>query len=162
MDRGEIWLVSLDPIAGHEQSGKRPVLIVSKASFNKLTRLPVVVPVTSGGNFARTAGFTVSLEEAGTKTTGVIRCDQPRTIDMESATIAAQGYRFRVPYGTLLCVSDKPLHGEIKLPGQANRFYEGAISEHLQIGIRAIDLLRAEGDHMHSRKLRTFNEPPFR
>jgi AMP nucleosidase len=56
-------------------------------------------------------------------------------IDMESATIAAQGYRFRVPYGTLLCVSDKPLHGEIKLPGQANRFYEGAISEHLQIGI---------------------------
>ena len=65
MDRGEIWLVSLDPIAGHEQSGKRPVLIVSKASFNKLTRLPVVVPVTSGGNFARTAGFTVSLERGG-------------------------------------------------------------------------------------------------
>ncbi|WON78284.1 AMP nucleosidase [Serratia sp. UGAL515B_01] len=83
-------------------------------------------------------------------------------VDMESATIAAQGYRFRVPYGTLLCVSDKPLHGEIKLPGQANRFYEGAISEHLQIGIRAIDLLRAEGEHLHSRKLRTFNEPPFR
>ena len=82
MDRGEIWLVSLDPIAGHEQSGKRPVLIISKASFNELTRLPVVVPITSGGNFARTAGFTVSLEEAGTKTIGVIRCDQPRTIDM--------------------------------------------------------------------------------
>ncbi|NIF20311.1 MULTISPECIES: AMP nucleosidase [Pantoea] len=83
-------------------------------------------------------------------------------VDMESATIAAQGYRFRVPYGTLLCVSDKPLHGEIKLPGQANRFYEGAISEHLQIGIRAVELLRAEGDKLHSRKLRTFNEPPFR
>lgn len=83
-------------------------------------------------------------------------------VDMESATIAAQGYRFRVPYGTLLCVSDKPLHGEIKLPGQANHFYEGAISEHLQIGIRAIDLLRAEGDKLHSRKLRTFDEPPFR
>lgn len=83
-------------------------------------------------------------------------------VDMESATIAAQGYRFRVPYGTLLCVSDKPLHGEIKLPGQANYFYEGAISEHLQIGIRAIDLLQAEGDQLHSRKLRTFNEPPFR
>lgn len=83
-------------------------------------------------------------------------------VDMESATIAAQGYRFRVPYGTLLCVSDKPLHGEIKLPGQANRFYEGAISEHLQIGICAIELLRAEGDRLHSRKLRTFNEPPFR
>jgi AMP nucleosidase len=83
-------------------------------------------------------------------------------VDMESATIAAQGYRFRVPYGTLLCVSDKPLHGEIKLPGQANRFYEGAISEHLQIGIHAVELLRAEGDKLHSRKLRTFNEPPFR
>ncbi len=83
-------------------------------------------------------------------------------VDMESATIAAQGYRFRVPYGTLLCVSDKPLHGEIKLPGQANSFYEGAISEHLQIGIRAIDLLRKEGDKLHSRKLRTFDEPPFR
>ncbi|MGQ8773873.1 type II toxin-antitoxin system PemK/MazF family toxin [Serratia sp. NA_112.1] len=82
MDRGEIWLVSLDPIAGHEQSGKRPVLIVSKASFNKLTRLPVVVPVTSGGSLARTAGFAVSLDDSGTKTTGVIRCDQPRTIDM--------------------------------------------------------------------------------
>ncbi|MCX8956349.1 AMP nucleosidase [Erwinia psidii] len=83
-------------------------------------------------------------------------------VDMESATIAAQGYRFRVPYGTLLCVSDKPLHGEIKLPGQANRFYEGAISEHLQIGICAINLLRAEGDRLHSRKLRSFDEPPFR
>ncbi|EDJ1972882.1 type II toxin-antitoxin system PemK/MazF family toxin, partial [Salmonella enterica subsp. enterica] len=71
-----------DPTAGHEQSGKRPVLIVSPASFNKFTRLPVVVPVTSGGDFARTAGFTVSLDGAGTKTTGVIRCDQPRTIDM--------------------------------------------------------------------------------
>ncbi|EMK2250165.1 type II toxin-antitoxin system PemK/MazF family toxin [Salmonella enterica subsp. enterica serovar Infantis] len=82
MDRGEIWLVSLDHTAGHEQSGKRPVLIVSPASFNKFTRLPVVVPVTSGGDFARTAGFTVSLDGAGTKTTGVIRCDQPRTIDM--------------------------------------------------------------------------------
>lgn len=82
MERGEIWLVSLDPTAGHEQSGKRPVLIVSPASFNKFTRLPVVVPVTSGGNFARTAGFAVSLDGAGTRTTGVIRCDQPRTIDM--------------------------------------------------------------------------------
>ena len=64
---------------------------------------------------------------------------------MESATIAAQGYRFRVPYGTLLCVSDKPLHGEIKLPGQANAFYERAIGQHLQIGIATMDLLRAGG-----------------
>ncbi len=93
-----------------------------------------------------------------------LRFNQSRAvaIDMESATIAAQGYRFRVPYGTLLCVSDKPLHGEIKLPGQANRFYEGSISEHLQIGIHAIDLLRAEGNSLHSRKLRAFDEPPFR
>ncbi len=83
-------------------------------------------------------------------------------IDMESATIAAQGYRFRVPYGTLLCVSDKPLHGEIKLPGQANRFYEEAIAAHLKIGTTAVDLLRAEGARLHSRKLRAFNEPPFR
>jgi AMP nucleosidase len=83
-------------------------------------------------------------------------------IDMESATIAAQGYRFRVPYGTLLCVSDKPLHGEIKLPGQANRFYEQAIAAHLKIGVVACDLLRAEGPRLHSRKLRAFNEPPFR
>ncbi len=83
-------------------------------------------------------------------------------IDMESATIAAQGYRFRVPYGTLLCVSDKPLHGEIKLPGQANRFYEEAIAAHLLIGTTTVDLLRAEGERLHSRKLRAFNEPPFR
>ncbi|SFP62629.1 AMP nucleosidase [Sphingomonas rubra] len=83
-------------------------------------------------------------------------------IDMESATIAAQGYRFRVPYGTLLCVSDKPLHGELKLPGQANRFYERAISEHMRIGIEACEQLRLEGDRLHSRKLRAFSEPPFR
>ena len=83
-------------------------------------------------------------------------------IDMESATIAAQGYRFRVPYGTLLCVSDKPLHGEIKLPGQANRFYEQAISQHLRIGLATVELLRVEGPRLHSRKLRSFDEPPFR
>ncbi|MBV8681683.1 MAG: AMP nucleosidase [Caulobacteraceae bacterium] len=83
-------------------------------------------------------------------------------IDMESATIAAQGYRFRTPYGVLLCVSDKPLHGEIKLPGQANAFYERAISQHLRIGIQTMDLLREEGPRLHSRKLRSFDEPPFR
>ncbi|MXO73919.1 AMP nucleosidase [Altererythrobacter aerius] len=83
-------------------------------------------------------------------------------VDMESATIAGQGYRFRVPYGTLLCVSDKPLHGEIKLPGQANRFYEEAIAAHLQIGVAACRRLKEEGDRLHSRKLRAFNEPPFR
>ena len=83
-------------------------------------------------------------------------------IEMESATISAQGYRFRVPYGTLLCVSDKPLHGELKLPGQANQFYEEAIAGHLKIGLVACDLLRQEGERLHSRKLRAFNEPPFR
>ena len=97
-------------------------------------------------------------------TSSALRFSQSRAvaIDMESATIATQGFRFRVPYGTLLCVSDKPLHGEIKLPGQANRFYERAISEHMQIGIAACDLLRQEGSRLHSRKLRAFDEPPFR
>jgi AMP nucleosidase len=83
-------------------------------------------------------------------------------VDMESGTIAAQGYRFRVPYGTLLCISDKPLHGEIKLPGAANAFYDRAVSEHLMIGLRALDLMRGELSQLHSRKLRSFDEPPFR
>ena len=92
------------------------------------------------------------------------RLNQSRAvaIDMESATVAAQGYRFRVPYGTLLCVSDKPLHGELKLPGQANAFYERAISQHLRIGIETLGLLKREGDALHSRKLRSFDEPPLR
>ncbi len=83
-------------------------------------------------------------------------------VDMESATIAANGFRFRVPYGTLLCVSDKPLHGEIKLPGPANRFYQTAIAQHLQIGLRALELLMEQPTRLHSRKLRAFDEPPFR
>ena len=82
MERGDIYLVSLDPTAGHEQQGTRPVLVVSPAAFNRLTKTPVVLPITTGGNFARTAGFAVSLAEAGTKTTGVIRCDQPRALDL--------------------------------------------------------------------------------
>jgi mRNA-degrading endonuclease toxin of MazEF toxin-antitoxin module len=82
MKRGEIWLVGLDPAAGHEQKGRRPVLIVSPEAFNRVTKVPVVLPVTSGGNFARTAGFAVSLTNAGTKTTGVVRCDQPRALDI--------------------------------------------------------------------------------
>ena len=97
-------------------------------------------------------------------TQSALRFNQSRAVavDMESATVAAQGYRFRVPYGTLLCVSDKPLHGELKLPGQANAFYERAISQHLRIGIEALKLLKEEGDALHSRKLRSFDEPPFR
>ncbi len=84
MDRGDIYLVSLDPTQGHEQQGKRPVLVVSPDAFNNLTKVPVVVPITSGGNFARMAGFVVSLEGAGTKTAGVIRCDQPRAMDLRA------------------------------------------------------------------------------
>ncbi len=83
-------------------------------------------------------------------------------VDMESGTIAAQGYRLRVPYGTLLCVSDKPLHGEIKLPGAANAFYERAVGEHLLIGLATLDALRRNRHGLHSRKLRSFDEPPFR
>jgi AMP nucleosidase len=93
-----------------------------------------------------------------------LRFNQSRAIaiDMECATVSAQGYRFRTPYGALLCVSDKPLHGEIKLPGQANAFYDRAISQHLRIGVVTMDLLRQEGPRLHSRKLRSFDEPPFR
>ncbi|MDX2236721.1 MAG: AMP nucleosidase [Hyphomonadaceae bacterium] len=83
-------------------------------------------------------------------------------VDMESACIATQGFRMRVPYGVLLCVSDKPLHGEIKLPGAADRFYERAINEHLRIGLKTIDILQSEVASLHSRKLRSFDEPPFR
>ena len=83
-------------------------------------------------------------------------------VDMESGTVAAQGYRLRVPYGTLLCVSDKPLHGEIKLPGAANAFYDRAVGEHLMIGLAAVDEMRSDLAQLHSRKLRSFDEPPFR
>lgn len=80
MTRGDIYLVSLDPTAGHEQRGHRPVLIVSSVEFNDATRLPVVLPITSGGAFARRIGFAVPL--SGTNTTGVVRCDQPRVLDL--------------------------------------------------------------------------------
>ncbi len=124
---------------------------------------------TSGANLKRRmrTGTVVTTDDRNWElrySASALRFSQSRAIgiDMESATIAAQGYRFRVPYGTLLCVSDKPLHGEIKLPGQANRFYEEAIAAHLQIGIQTCDLLREAGNSLHSRKLRAFNEPPFR
>ncbi len=93
------------------------------------------------------------------------RLNQARAIavDMESATIAANGLRFRVPYGTLLCVSDKPLHGELKLRGMANRFYDERVEQHLQVGLEAVRMLRELGpDRLHSRKLRSFDEPAFR
>ena len=82
MKRGEIWFVNLDPTFGHEQRGRRPVLIVSPEPFNRVTKAPVVLPITSGGKFARTAGFAVPLTGAGTRTTGVVRCDQPRVLDL--------------------------------------------------------------------------------
>ncbi|MFN3845466.1 MAG: AMP nucleosidase [Paracoccaceae bacterium] len=94
----------------------------------------------------------------------VKRLSQSRAIalDMESATIAANGFRFRVPYGTLLCVSDKPLHGELKLPGMASDFYKTQVSRHLQIGIRAMERLRLMPiERIHSRKLRSFEETAF-
>ena len=94
----------------------------------------------------------------------VQRLSQSRAIalDMESATIAANGYRFRVPYGTLLCVSDKPLHGELKLPGMASDFYKTQVSRHLMIGIRAMEQLRGMPlERIHSRKLRSFDETAF-
>ena len=84
MERGDIWVVGLDPTKGHEQQGTRPVLVVSPGPFNRLTGMPVVLPVTQGGNFARTAGFAVSLMGVGTSTAGVVRCDQPRAIDMRA------------------------------------------------------------------------------
>lgn len=94
----------------------------------------------------------------------VQRLSQSRAIalDMESATIAANGFRFRVPYGTLLCVSDKPLHGELKLPGMASDFYNTQVNRHLRIGIRAMERLREMPlERIHSRKLRSFEETAF-
>lgn len=92
------------------------------------------------------------------------RFSQSRAIalDMESGTIAANGFRFRVPYGTLLCVSDKPLHGQLKLPGMADSFYRERVNQHLQIGLRSMEILRGIGEEkLHSRKLRSFNEVAF-
>ena len=80
MKRGDIYLVSLDPTEGREQRGSRPVLLVSPTEFNEATKLPVVLPITNGGDFARRLGFAVPL--TGIKTTGVLRCDQPRVVDL--------------------------------------------------------------------------------
>lgn len=92
------------------------------------------------------------------------RLSQSRAIalDMESGTVAANGFRFRVPYGTLLCVSDKPLHGQLKLPGMADTFYRDRVEQHLKIGLRTMEILRSIGpERLHSRKLRSFNEVAF-
>ncbi len=82
MNKGDIYLISLDPSLGHEQQGKRPVLIISPEAFNRITKMPIVLPITSGGRFARNSGFAV--EVTGGKTTGVVRCDQPRALDFDA------------------------------------------------------------------------------
>jgi mRNA-degrading endonuclease toxin of MazEF toxin-antitoxin module len=94
MKRGEIWWVDLEPTKGHEQQGQRHVLILSPDEFNQKTRLPVVVPITIGGNFARNIGFAVTLQGAGTKTAGIIRCDQPRALDL---SVRGGKYKETVP-----------------------------------------------------------------
>ncbi len=82
MKRGDIYLVTLDPTQGREQQGYRPVLVVSPADFNNATKLPVVLPITSGGDFARRIGFAVPI--SGIATTGIVRCDQPRVLDLHA------------------------------------------------------------------------------
>ncbi len=119
-------------------------------------------------SFMRT-GTVISTDNRNWEISGyeqlVEQISQSRAIamDMESAVIAANGYRFRVPYGTLLCVSDRPLHGEIKLPGMATDFYKKQVNQHLEIGMKAIELLRQTGlETLHSRKLRSFTETAFK
>jgi AMP nucleosidase len=102
--------------------------------------------------------------ELGDHTSIIRRLSQSRAValDMESAVIAANGFRCRVPYGTLLCVSDKPLHGEIKLAGMADEFYRQRVGQHLEIGLRALEAVRTqERERLHSRKLRSFAEVAF-
>jgi AMP nucleosidase len=102
--------------------------------------------------------------EIGEHAAIIRRLSQSRAIalDMESAAIAANGFRFRVPYGTLLCVSDKPLHGEIKLAGMADRFYRERVNQHLEIGFKALEKMKSqERERLHSRKLRSFAEVAF-
>ena len=98
-DRGDIVLVSLDPTSGHEQQGNRPVLVVSPREFNDLTQTVFAVPITTGGNFARVHGFTVSLDEAGTKTRGLVLCNQLCTLDLVSRGVKAAVER--VPDGVI-------------------------------------------------------------
>lgn len=93
MERGDIYFVSLDPTAGHEQQGQRPVVVVTPAAFNAMTRVPVVLPVTAGGGFARARGFAVSLSGTGLRTQGVIRCDQPRAMDLRARKARRAGER---------------------------------------------------------------------
>ena len=98
MERGDIWLVGLDTATGFEQRGDRSVLIISPRSFNELTNTPIVLPITRGGSFVGRQGFAISLENAGTRTIGVIRCDQPRALDL----MARNGIKLETVSATLI------------------------------------------------------------
>jgi AMP nucleosidase len=153
-----LW-VPIPPLAEIQQALEAAVADVTQLSGPELKRVmrTGTVATTDNRNWEL-------LPSRNVATTPERRFSQSRAValDMESATIAANGFRFRVPYGTLLCVSDKPLHGEIKLPGMANRFYRERVDQHLRIGIRALELLREKGvDSLHSRKLRSFAEVAF-
>ena len=153
VERGQL-LVQLDP-ADTEVALQQAVAQVTQMPQDQLKR------IMRTGTVASTDNRNWELVQGNTPQR---RFSQSRAValDMESATIAANGFRFRVPYGTLLCVSDKPLHGEIKLPGMANHFYRERVDQHLRIGMRALEILRADGiERLHSRKLRSFTEVAF-
>jgi mRNA-degrading endonuclease toxin of MazEF toxin-antitoxin module len=111
MERGDIYFVSLDPTAGHEQQGQRPVVVITPGDFNSLTGVPIVLPITSGGNFARVHGFAVSLSGTGMSMQGVVRCDQPRAIDLRARK--ARRARERVPDAVMMDILARvtPLFG---------------------------------------------------
>ena len=149
-----LW-VPIPPLAEVQLALEQAVADVTRLQGYELKRIMRTGTVASTGD---------RNWELRAQRTPMRRFSQSRAValDMESATIAANGFRFRVPYGTLLCVSDKPLHGEIKLPGMANQFYRDRVDQHLQIGIRAIELLREQRpEQLHSRKLRSFSEVAF-
>jgi len=149
-----VW-VPIPPLAEIQIALEQAVAEVTKLSGYDLKRIMRTGTVASVDN---------RNWELRDQTGPVQRLSQSRAValDMESATIAANGFRFRVPYGTLLCVSDKPLHGELKLPGMASDFYKTQVSRHLMIGIRAMENLREMPlERIHSRKLRSFEETAF-
>ena len=149
-----VW-VPIPPLAEIQIALEQAVAQVTKLSGYDLKRIMRTGTVASVDN---------RNWELRDQTGPVQRLSQSRAValDMESATIAANGFRFRVPYGTLLCVSDKPLHGELKLPGMASDFYKTQVSRHLMIGIRAMENLREMPlERIHSRKLRSFEETAF-
>ncbi len=153
-----LW-VPIPPLAEVQLALEQAVADVTQLSGYELKRVMRTGTVASTDN----RNWEL-LPSRNTPTTPQRRFSQSRAValDMESATIAANGFRLRVPYGTLLCVSDKPLHGEIKLPGMANHFYRERVDQHLRIGMRALDILhRQRLDQLHSRKLRSFAEVAF-